>query len=165
MEVKYYVCNHCGNIIEMVKDQGVPVMCCGEAMHELKAGVTDAAVEKHVPVYTVDKQHVHVVVGETKHPMLDNHFIEWITLNTNQGIYRKQLIPGQEPIADFCLCDGEYVEDGEIIALRALNVREGVLDLTDIKRIKVILKNDFGETDSKVIFDKFFVHTKKPCQL
>ena len=39
MEVKYYVCNHCGNIIEMVKDQGVPVMCCGEAMHELKAGV------------------------------------------------------------------------------------------------------------------------------
>ena len=111
MEVKYYVCNHCGNIIEMVKDQGVPVMCCGEAMHELKAGVTDAAVEKHVPVYTVDKQHVHVVVGETKHPMLDNHFIEWITLNTNQGIYRKQLIPGQEPIADFCLCDGEYVEE------------------------------------------------------
>ena len=52
MEVKYYVCNHCGNIIEMVKDQGVPVMCCGEAMHELKAGVTDAAVEKHVPVCT-----------------------------------------------------------------------------------------------------------------
>ena len=43
--------------------------------------------------------------------MLDNHFIEWITLNTNQGIYRKQLIPGQEPIADFCLCDGEYVEE------------------------------------------------------
>ena len=36
MEVKYYVCNHCGNIIEMLKDQGVPVMCCGEAMHELK---------------------------------------------------------------------------------------------------------------------------------
>ena len=44
MEVKYYVCNHCGNIIEMVKDKGVPVICCGEAMHELKAGVTDAAV-------------------------------------------------------------------------------------------------------------------------
>ena len=54
MEVKYSVCNHCGNIIEMVKDQGVPVMCCGEPMQELKAGVTDAAVEKHVPVYTVE---------------------------------------------------------------------------------------------------------------
>ena len=48
-------------------------------MQELKAGVTDAAVEKHVPVYTVEGSHVHVVVGETKHPMLEEHFIEWIT--------------------------------------------------------------------------------------
>ena len=29
----------------------------------------------------------------------------------------------------------EYIEDGEIIALRALNLRNGELDLTDIKRI------------------------------
>ena len=99
MEVKYYVCNHCENIIEMVKDKGVPVICCGEPMQELK------------PVYTVEGSHGHVVVGETKHPMLEEHFIEWITLSTNQGIYRKQLNPGQEPVADFCLCDGELVEE------------------------------------------------------
>ena len=111
MEVKYYICKHCGNIVEKVKDKGVPVICCGEPMQELKAGVTDAAVEKHVPVYTVEGNYVHVVVGETKHPMLEEHFIEWITLNTNQGIYRKQLNPGQEPMADFCLCDGEQVEE------------------------------------------------------
>ena len=49
-------------------------------MPELKAGVTDAAVEKHVPVYTLDGNLVHVV-GEIKHPMLEEHFIEWITLN------------------------------------------------------------------------------------
>ena len=91
MEVRYYICKHCGNIVEKVKDKGVPVICCGEPMQELKAGVTDAAVEKHVPVYTIEGSHVHVVVGETKHPMLEEHFIEWITLNTNQGIYRKQL--------------------------------------------------------------------------
>ena len=109
MEVRYYICKHCGNIVEKVKDKGVPVICCGEPMQELKAGVTDAAVEKHVPVYTIEGSHVHVVVGETKHPMLEEHFIEWITLNTNQGIYRKQLNPGQEPVADFCLCDGEQV--------------------------------------------------------
>ena len=109
MEVKYYVCNHCGNIIEMVKDQGVPVMCCGEAMHELKAGVTDAAVEKHVPVYTVDKQHVHVVVGETKHPMLDNHYIGWIILQTKFGNQRRELHPGQEPVVEFALVDGDEV--------------------------------------------------------
>ena len=51
MEVRYYICKHCGNIVEKVKDKGVPVICCGEPMQELKAGVTDAAVEKHVPVY------------------------------------------------------------------------------------------------------------------
>ena len=110
MEVKYYICKHCGNIVEKVKDKGVPVICCGEPMQELKSGVTDAAVEKHVPVYTIEGSHVHVVVGETKHPMIEEHFIEWITLNTNQGIYRKQLNPGQEPVADFCL-DGEQVEE------------------------------------------------------
>ena len=27
------------------------------------------------------------------------------------GNYRKQLNPGQEPVADFCLCDGEQVEE------------------------------------------------------
>ena len=58
---------------------------------DTKENLADAAVEKHVPVYTVEGNHVHVVVGETKHPMLEEHFIEWITLNTNQGIYRKQL--------------------------------------------------------------------------
>ena len=46
-------------------------------------------------------------LGETKHSMLEEHFIEWIILNTNQGIYRKQLNLGQEPATDFCLCDGE----------------------------------------------------------
>ena len=74
MEVRYYICKHCGNIVEKVKDKGVPVICCGEPMQELKAGVTDATVEKHVPVYTIEGSHVHVVVGETKHPMLEEHF-------------------------------------------------------------------------------------------
>ena len=49
MKVKFFRCNHCGNIITMVIDKGVPVMCCGEAMEELKANTTDAATEKHVP--------------------------------------------------------------------------------------------------------------------
>lgn len=110
MEVKYYICKHCGNIIEKINDTGVPVICCGEEMAELKAGVTDAAVEKHVPVYTVDGNKVNVVVGEVSHPMLEEHFIEWITLNTDKGVYRKKLNPGDEPKAVFCLTDGEEVK-------------------------------------------------------
>ncbi len=111
MKVKYYVCKNCGNIIEKVKDNDKTLMCCNETMQELKAGVMDAAVEKHVPVYTVNGNHVHIVVGKINHPMLEEHFIEWITLNTNQGVYRKQLNPGNEPVADFFLCDNENVEE------------------------------------------------------
>lgn len=111
MEVKYYVCKHCGNIVEKIVDQKVPIICCGEPMPELKAGVTDAAVEKHVPVYTVEQNLVHVVVGEVNHPMLEEHYIEWITLKTNQGIYRKNLVPGQKPAVDFSICEGEQIEE------------------------------------------------------
>ncbi len=57
MEQKFYICKHCGNIIAKVKDAGVPVVCCGEPMSEIVPGTTDAAVEKHVPVWTVGKRH------------------------------------------------------------------------------------------------------------
>ena len=63
MELKYYICEHCGNIITKVKDAGVPVMCCGQKMTELVAGTTDAAVEKHVPVYEVKDNKVEVKIG------------------------------------------------------------------------------------------------------
>lgn len=111
MNGKYYRCNHCGNIIEKIFDSGVPVICCGEPMSELKAGVTDGAYEKHVPVYTIDGSKVHVTVGATKHPMMKEHYIEWITLVTNQGVDRKALAPDSEPEAEFFLCDGEKVEE------------------------------------------------------
>ena len=54
---------------------------------------------------------MNVVVGEVSHPMLEEHFIEWITLNTNKGVYRKELNPGDEPKAEFCLTEGEAVEE------------------------------------------------------
>ncbi len=69
--MKFYVCEHCGNIIVKVKDSKVPVFCCGEKMKELVPGSTDAATEKHVPVVTVSGNKVNVVVGSVEHPMLD----------------------------------------------------------------------------------------------
>jgi len=77
-EVKFYRCNHCGNIVVVVKDAGVTPMCCGEKMELLVAGATDAAVEKHVPVVTVEGEDVTARVGAVDHPMLDVHYIEWI---------------------------------------------------------------------------------------
>ena len=63
MEQKFYICKHCGNIIVKIKDSSVPVVCCGEPMSEIVPGVTDAAVEKHVPVWSVENGVVHVKVG------------------------------------------------------------------------------------------------------
>ena len=95
MEQKFYICKHCGNIIAKVKDSGVPVVCCGEKMTEIIPGTTDASVEKHVPVWTVENGIVHVKVGSVEHPMLPEHYIEWVSLHTKQGNQRKELHPGE----------------------------------------------------------------------
>jgi len=109
MEKKYFICEHCGNIISMVKDTGVPVMCCGQKMTELVPGTTDASQEKHVPVYKVEGGKVEVTVGAAEHPMTEEHFIEWVTLQTKQGSQRKVLKPGEAPKVTFALTEGDEV--------------------------------------------------------
>lgn len=110
MEQKFYICEHCGKMVALVKESGVPVMCCGQKMTEIIPGTTDAAVEKHVPVYTVENNIMHVKVGEVEHPMTPEHFIEWVSIQTNQGNQRKALKPGDQPEICFALCDGDEVE-------------------------------------------------------
>ncbi|MBR5368569.1 MAG: desulfoferrodoxin [Lachnospiraceae bacterium] len=110
MEQKFYRCEHCGNIIAMVKNSGVPVVCCGEKMKEIVPGTVDASLEKHVPVFEVKDNVVYVTVGAVAHPMEEKHFIEWISLQTNAGNQRKVLKPGTEPKAAFAICEGETVE-------------------------------------------------------
>lgn len=110
MKQRFFVCEHCGNMIAMVKDAGVPIMCCGQKMTELIPGTTDAAVEKHVPVYTVEGGKVLVTVGAVEHPMAEEHYIEWISLQTKSGNQRKQLAPGDAPKACFAICEGDEVE-------------------------------------------------------
>ena len=110
MEMKFYICEHCGNIIAMVKDSGVPVMCCGQKMTRLVPGTTDASLEKHVPVYEIADGKVVVTVGATEHPMLEEHYIEWIAIQTSSGNQRKALKPGDEPKASFAISEGEQVE-------------------------------------------------------
>lgn len=105
MEMKYYVCSRCGKIIAMVKDTGVPTICCGLPMQELVSGMTDGAAEKHVPMVTVDGTMVHVQIGEVIHPSLEEHHIEWIAIETKEGYQIKDLKPGEVPQADFVLSD------------------------------------------------------------
>ena len=60
-----------------------------------------------MPAVSVDGNVVTVKVGAVEHPMLDVHYIQWIVLQTNQGNYIKNLVPGQAPQASFILADGE----------------------------------------------------------
>ncbi len=114
MEQKFYICEHCGNIIAMVKNAGVPVMCCGQKMKEIIPGTTEAATEKHVPVYTVENGKVNVTVGSVAHPMTEEHYIQWVSLQTKKGNQRKELHPGEEPKVCFAICD-----DDEVVAVYA----------------------------------------------
>lgn len=109
MEVKFYVCKKCGKIIAVLKGSPCPTMCCGEAMQEVIANTTDAAQEKHVPVYEVKGNIVEVNVGSIDHPMTEEHYIEWVLLQTKQGNQRKALKPNNAPKVSFALVEGDEV--------------------------------------------------------
>lgn len=102
-EHRFYVCEHCGNLVGMIHNSGVPIICCGEEMKELIPGSVDAAVEKHVPSVSVSEGKVFVQIGGVAHPMEESHFIEWIYLQTECGGHRKNLKPGMEPKRSFTL--------------------------------------------------------------
>lgn len=106
---RFFVCEHCGNLVGVIHDAGVPMMCCGQKMTELVPGSTDAAQEKHVPVIKVDGDKVTVSVGSAAHPMVPEHFIEWVYLQTEKGGQRKALVPGAAPEAVFVLTDDKPV--------------------------------------------------------
>lgn len=107
MEMKFYKCDRCGQIVAIVKGTAAPLVCCGEKMKEILPGTTDASVEKHVPVCEVKDNKVVVTVGSVAHPMVDEHYIEWIAIQTKFGNQRKALKPGDEPKACFALCEGD----------------------------------------------------------
>lgn len=107
--MKFYRCDHCGNIVTFVHSAGVPVMCCGQKMTELVPGTTDGAAEKHVPVVEVQGSTVQVKVGSVEHPMLPEHFIQFIAIETKHGSQIKYLQPGEKPQASFVLADGDQL--------------------------------------------------------
>jgi len=106
-EIGFYICKHCGNLVGMIHNSGVPIVCCGENMTKLVPNTVDASNEKHVPVVTVDGDTVKVAVGAVPHPMVPEHFIQWIYLQTEQGAQRKCLAPGEAPEAVFSLTPGD----------------------------------------------------------
>ena len=106
-ELKFYYCEHCKNIVVKLHDKGVPVVCCGEKMKEMVTGEIESATEKHVPVIEINGQKVTVKVGSVEHPMLEEHHIGFICLETTEGMQVKWLKVGEKPEACFALLEGE----------------------------------------------------------
>ena len=110
MDQKFFRCDICGNLVGLIHSSGVPLECCGQEMTELQGNTADAAAEKHVPAVSVDGNEVTVTVGEVGHPMLAEHFIEWVYIKTQSGGHRRELKPNGEPVAKFILTPGETAE-------------------------------------------------------
>lgn len=108
-ETKFFICEHCGNIIGVIHDAGVPMMCCGQKMTQLVPGTVEASVEKHLPVVTVNGDKVKVEIGSVAHPMAEEHSILWVYLQTDKGGQRKNLAVGEAPSVEFALCNEKPV--------------------------------------------------------
>ena len=102
---KFYICEHCGNIVGMINDAGVPLMCCGQKMTKLEAGVVEASHEKHIPVVTKEDGFIKVEIGSIAHPMAPEHHIAWVYLQTDRGGQRKCLEVGADPVVKFAIKD------------------------------------------------------------
>ncbi len=126
--ITFYLCDTCGNLIQKIHDGQTTPSCCGHPMQELRPASTDGAVEKHVPEYiesavyqTYDDENlvsdsdrnpvrlILVRVGSAPHPMTQIHHIQWIIIETDQGVYRKDLAPDMAPEALFALGEDETI--------------------------------------------------------
>lgn len=107
--VEFYRCELCGNIVALIRKGGGELTCCGQAMTKLTANTTDAAQEKHVPVVVKENGKIKVQVGSVLHPMLPEHYIQWIALVSDNKVEFRFLKPGEEPKAEF-----DEVESGEV---------------------------------------------------
>ena len=97
-------CNALVKVLEDCKDESCGIVCCGEPMKEVKANSTDAAFEKHVPTYEVKDGKIFVKVN---HVMEEEHYIEWIYIETKKGFQVKYLEPNQESSCSISIIDNE----------------------------------------------------------
>jgi len=102
---KFFICGHCGNMVGLINDKGVPLVCCGEDMMELVPNTAEASTEKHLPVITVSGDSISVQVGSAPHPMEEAHHIAFVYVETKRGGQRKCLNAGEAPTLAFSFSD------------------------------------------------------------
>lgn len=119
MAVQFFKCNHCGNVIIKMVDSKVPIFCCGKKMEELVANTEEASTEKHLPVATkIDDCRLKIEVGSVAHPMLPEHHIAFIYIETENGGMKIDL--KDKPEAIFCTCTDKPIAVYEYCNLHGL---------------------------------------------
>ena len=119
MATKFYKCSTCGNVVVKVVDSGVPLVCCGAKMEELIPNTVEASEEKHLPVVTrIDDCTIKVEVGSVAHPMLPEHHIAFIYVETENGGIRVNL--SDKPEAVICTCSSRPIAVYEYCNLHGL---------------------------------------------
>ena len=119
-----YYCKHCKNLVEVLQVGAGTLECCGEAMLLLEANSTDAANEKHVPAIVDHGDSIEVTVGSVVHPMTEEHYITFIECLTTKGVCRKELKPGDPPVANFKIKKDELLSVREFCNLHMLWKKE-----------------------------------------
>lgn len=78
--LELYKCNICGNLVEVVLPSVGELVCCGEPMTRIIPEVSDDNMsEKHVPVFVENTENgLEVRVGRALHPMVSEHYIQFI---------------------------------------------------------------------------------------
>ncbi len=104
--LQVYKCEICGNIVEVLHTGVGELVCCGQPMKLMQAQTEEQGKEKHVPVIEKTDKGVKVKVGSVPHPMEEKHYIEWVALDTERGVFRKFLSPIEQPEAEFEIKEG-----------------------------------------------------------
>lgn len=113
-------CSVCGNIVELVHVGGGKLVCCGKNMDILEEKTADTSAEKHVPFIEKVEGGYNVKIGEkAKHPMTEEHYIEFIEVIADSKVYTKYLKSGSEPEAFFPI-DAENIIVREYCNLHGL---------------------------------------------
>ena len=121
---RFFICDDCKNIIDIISMKGIPIMCCGIKMTELEPNTVEASNEKHLPEITVSGDKISVQVGSVLHPMADEHYIQFIYVETEYGGQRKDLKPGASPNAEFSFVNDKPIAVYEYCNLHGLWKKE-----------------------------------------
>ena len=106
---KFLYCRRCHNMVGLINDSGVPIICCGEKMLKLEPNTVEASTEKHLPVVNITGDSINVQIGSVPHPMEEEHHIVFVYVETERGGQRKSLKPGEEPKLSFAITDDKPV--------------------------------------------------------